>query len=120
MRKKRSIAIAPALLALGAGIAAFGCESGSAARRTEVPAPRPTWESVLPGRAVAEAARADLSHASTRRDDALALREPHPRTAIDGWPREPRTTLDRQRRLLFSTTDRTFIYYRLERTDIVR
>ncbi len=118
--RKRNAPIAPAILAIGACIAALGCESTSSARRADLPAPQPTWETVLPGRAVAEAPPTDLAHASTRRDAALALRELHPRTAIDNWPQAPRTTLDRQRRLLFSTTDRTFIYYRLERTDIVR
>mgnify|MGYP001259340231 CR=1 FL=1 len=121
VRKKRS-PIVRAALAIALAAAGAGCGSTSSARRadTPTPTPNPTWELVLPGRAVAEAAPADLEHAATRRDAALALRDPHPRTAIDGWPQEPRTTLDRQRRLLFSTTDRTFIYYRLERRDIVR
>ncbi len=120
--RKRSVPIAPAVLAIGVAAAGLGCESTSSARRASLPAPapNPTWEAALPGRVVAEASPVDLAQAGTRRDSALALREPHPRTALDGWPQEPRTTLDRQRRLLFSTTDRTFIYYRLERTDVVR
>lgn len=120
--RKRSVPIAPAVLAIGVAAAGLGCESTSSARRASLPAPapNPTWEAVLPGRVVAEASPVGLAQAGRRRDSALALREPHPRTALDGWPQEPRTTLDRQRRLLFSTTDRTFIYYRLERTDVVR
>ncbi|MCW5776867.1 MAG: hypothetical protein KIS87_10550 [Phycisphaeraceae bacterium] len=120
MRKSRPI-IAKAVLALGL-VAGAGCESTSSARRAALPTPvaNPAWESVLHGREVAETPPAHLAHVATRRDIALALREPHPRTAIDGWQQEPRTTLDRQRRIFFSTTDRTFIYFRQERTDIVR